>query len=226
MQQGRLKSWNDEKGFGFIINPQSANDIFIHISSFKNKNNRPQVNQQIRFRLSVDKRGRERADNAEIVKEKRQNRRVLIKQSRRKKNKKISLSAIFAIVFTLILIALVLLDKSPTFVILIYFVMSLLSFVLYNMDKQAAQLNYWRIKENTLHIISILGGWPGALIAQQLFRHKTKKTSFRVIFMMTLLMNLLVFCWLFTVQGQSTLSFIDINIQLTIDRIIELTTRI
>lgn len=47
----------------------------------------------------------------------------------------------------------------------------------------------WRVPENTLHLLALLGGWPGALYAQQTLRHKTQKTSFRIVFWMTVLAN-------------------------------------
>ncbi|WP_346727598.1 DUF1294 domain-containing protein [Zestomonas insulae] len=65
---------------------------------------------------------------------------------------------------------------------LAYGVMSLLSFVLYWHDKARAQQGGWRIPENTLHLSELFGGWPGALLAQQLFRHKTRKLPFQLIF--------------------------------------------
>ncbi|WP_153605141.1 DUF1294 domain-containing protein, partial [Pseudomonas aeruginosa] len=33
-----------------------------------------------------------------------------------------------------------------------------------------------------LHLFELLGGWPGALVAQQVFRHKTRKLSFQLVF--------------------------------------------
>ena len=49
------------------------------------------------------------------------------------------------------------------------------------MDKRSAETGRWRTPENTLHITELLGGWPGALVAQQVFRHKTRKVSFQVV---------------------------------------------
>lgn len=65
---------------------------------------------------------------------------------------------------------------------LAYPLVSLFSFCQYGMDKQAAQKGRWRTPENTLHIAELLGGWPGALVAQQVFRHKTRKVSFQLVF--------------------------------------------
>lgn len=60
--------------------------------------------------------------------------------------------------------------------------MSVLSFTLYGFDKFRATRGGRRIPERTLHILAFLGGWPGALYAQQTFRHKTQKAAFRMMF--------------------------------------------
>ncbi len=48
-----------------------------------------------------------------------------------------------------------------------------------NADKKRAQRNEWRIKEQTLWTIAIIGGALGATIGMSLYRHKTKHASFR-----------------------------------------------
>ena len=60
--------------------------------------------------------------------------------------------------------------------------MSIASFIQYAIDKGRAERGQWRTQENTLHITEFVGGWPGALIAQQVFRHKTRKVSFQMVF--------------------------------------------
>ena len=62
--------------------------------------------------------------------------------------------------------------------ILLYPLASLLTVFFYMHDKRQALDDGWRVPENTLHLLELFGGWPGALIAQQLFRHKTRKASF------------------------------------------------
>lgn len=79
--------------------------------------------------------------------------------------------------------------------------LSLASYALYAKDKTAAQTNRWRISERTLHTAALLGGWPGALIAQQRLRHKTKKASFRAVFWLTVAINSTGIVWLHTPKG-------------------------
>lgn len=74
-------------------------------------------------------------------------------------------------------------------VLLIYGFASFVTFCLYAHDKRAAICNQWRVPEKTLHLASLLCGWPGALVAQQVLRHKNRKTSFQVVFWMTVAVN-------------------------------------
>ncbi|MEL4016929.1 DUF1294 domain-containing protein [Dryocola clanedunensis] len=74
---------------------------------------------------------------------------------------------------------------------------SLLTFLLYGVDKRAAQKQNRRIPEATLLLFGIAGGWPGAIFGQQLFRHKTQKQPFRTYFYISILLNVagLVALW-------------------------------
>ncbi len=72
---------------------------------------------------------------------------------------------------------------------LVYVMASLLSFAVYEVDKTKAESGAWRIPEKRLHFLSLIGGWPGALIAQQRYRHKTQKAAFRSVFWTTVAVN-------------------------------------
>lgn len=71
-------------------------------------------------------------------------------------------------------------------------VASLVAYVLYWIDKRRAVAGGRRIPESTLHWVSLLGGWPGAIVAQRRLRHKTQKVAFRVTFWITVLLHLVV----------------------------------
>ena len=89
-----------------------------------------------------------------------------------------------------------------------YLAVSLFTFILYAVDKSAAQNDSWRTQESTLHLFSLAGGWPGAMIAQQILRHKSKKQSFRAVFWITVILNIGVFIWFHTPEGGASLSSI------------------
>jgi uncharacterized membrane protein YsdA (DUF1294 family) len=70
-----------------------------------------------------------------------------------------------------------------------YGVVSVLAFFMYWADKRKARADAWRTPENILHAVELAGGWPGALIAQQVFRHKTRKVSFQILFWTIVLLH-------------------------------------
>lgn len=70
-----------------------------------------------------------------------------------------------------------------------YGIVSVLAFLLYWSDKRKARADHWRTPENVLHAVELAGGWPGALLAQQVFRHKTRKLSFQWVFWIIVLMH-------------------------------------
>jgi uncharacterized membrane protein YsdA (DUF1294 family) len=74
--------------------------------------------------------------------------------------------------------------------------LSLLVYFMYWVDKSAAQRGGQRTPESTLHLASLAGGWPGALIAQQQFRHKTIKQPFQSVFWVTVVLNVAAVAWL------------------------------
>lgn len=74
-------------------------------------------------------------------------------------------------------------------VLAVYPVMSLLAFAVYGHDKKQARLQRQRTPENVLHGLEVLGGWPGALLAQQVFRHKTRKVTYQLVFWLIVLVH-------------------------------------
>ena len=84
-----------------------------------------------------------------------------------------------------------------------YLVIGVVTFFVYAKDKRAAINGNWRVPEKTLHILSVAGGWLGALIAQDKLRHKTQKQPFRAIYWVTVAMNVAAFVWTLTPSGQA-----------------------
>ncbi len=48
-----------------------------------------------------------------------------------------------------------------------------------------------RIPEVTLLVFGVVGGWPGAIMGQQIFRHKTQKQPFKTWFLMSVVVSIL-----------------------------------
>ena len=83
--------------------------------------------------------------------------------------------------------------------------MSVVTFLVYWLDKDSAQVREWRMPETTLQWLSVLGGWPGALLAQSVLRHKSRKIRFQVWFWTVVLINLLLVYGLAHAYGQQWL---------------------
>ncbi|UUZ55640.1 DUF1294 domain-containing protein [Massilia sp. H-1] len=77
-----------------------------------------------------------------------------------------------------------------------YAVASVVCFAMYMMDKAAARAGRWRTSENLLLLAGMACGWPGAILAQALLRHKSSKRSFRTRFWVTIVLNVSAFAWL------------------------------
>lgn len=85
---------------------------------------------------------------------------------------------------------------SPSGLLVLYALLSVLLFVVYGADKSAARQGKRRTPEATLHFLALMGGWPGALAAQRVFRHKTRKRPFQAIFWGTVVLNCAALWWL------------------------------
>lgn len=99
--------------------------------------------------------------------------------------------------------ALAYLEEIPIYVLWLYLSASAVAFWAYALDKSAAQNGRWRTRESTLHMFSAVGGWPGALIAQSVSRHKTRKREFQLVFWGTVVVNLAALTYLLFVLGQN-----------------------
>lgn len=72
----------------------------------------------------------------------------------------------------------------------VYAGLSVFTLGLYAWDKRAAVHARSRVPEQSLHLLSLAGGWPGSMLARPLFRHKTRKQPFTGIFWCTVLLNM------------------------------------
>lgn len=104
--------------------------------------------------------------------------------------------AFFVSIFYLTLVGLLVLQLPlPMMVLYAYGGISVLTLLIYWLDKTLAVKNMRRVPERNLHVLSAFGGWPGALVAQYLFRHKNKKGSFQATFWLTVIINIGLFSY-------------------------------
>jgi uncharacterized membrane protein YsdA (DUF1294 family) len=96
--------------------------------------------------------------------------------------------AVFVAAFAVAYVVLAL----PWWMPALYAALSAVAFVAYGLDKRAARRGSRRTPEQALLTLGVLGGWPGAVVAQQLLRHKTRKRSFRSAFWLTVVVNVVV----------------------------------
>lgn len=181
-----------ENIFGFITPKNGGKSVFLHINDFSKKHKRPGQGRSVIYSLSKDKRGRICATDVYPQ----YGREEVTKADGQK-----IVSLFISIGFIFVVVMLVLFNKLPTIIIGLYLVVSALTFILYAKDKSAAQSGKWRTSEGTLHLFSLVGGWPGAAIAQSHLRHKSKKVSFRVGYWITVFVNCGLLVWLLTPEG-------------------------
>jgi uncharacterized membrane protein YsdA (DUF1294 family)/cold shock CspA family protein len=189
--KGKIASWNDEKGYGFISPFEGGGRVFAHIKRFENRGIRPAVGDVVTFSMSTDARGRPCAKEAAIA--------GVPKTVKTKRYG--GLPSVMAAGFLLFVVCAVLVSAIPVHILLLYLIVSTATFGAYALDKSAAKRGAWRTSESTLHLLALVGGWPGALIAQNRLRHKSRKQSFRAVFWATVAINCSALVWLFTPEG-------------------------
>ena len=161
--KGIVVKYDAKKGFGFIRSNQYEKNLFVHISSVQNAKFLT-AGQVVDFEVEDTSKG---LAAVSVV--------VGRKQS--------SPFLIFGVV-SVVLMALITAYFSQTMnVLLAYFIaINLTTFILYGYDKVIAGSGRLRIPEWVLHSLAIAGGSPAALVAQKMFRHKTLKGPFQLIY--------------------------------------------
>ena len=196
--QGRLVEWLDDKGYGFIQpNDETKGRVFLHIKDFAQKGPRPILGCALEYNVQVDANGRYKATQVSYLKASQtQKSGRSTPQDQSKSAQKLQPMQILSIAYIIVLAGLTVFGLLNGMVLLLISLMNVMSYWFYAQDKEAAQLGNRRVPENTLHILSFLGGWPAAWLAQQRLRHKTQKQPFRKIYFCTIFLNILLILWL------------------------------
>jgi uncharacterized membrane protein YsdA (DUF1294 family)/cold shock CspA family protein len=185
--EGRIAKWNDERGFGFIFPSQGGDSVFVHISSFPRSDRRPSVNEAVSYTLAFDSHGRPQANEVRFILAQRSV--SPMSQMRQMSRAGVAVPIAFAMSFLVALAALTAVGRLELSWLALYYGASIITYSAYARDKTAAQDARRRIPESKLHLMSLIGGWPGALIAQALWRHKTRKPAFRIRYWLTVIVN-------------------------------------
>jgi uncharacterized membrane protein YsdA (DUF1294 family)/cold shock CspA family protein len=200
--KGKISSWNDERGFGFITPDGGGSRVFVHVKALQRRGRRPAVGDAVSYALGTDRRGRPRAERV-----------VVSGGGGGVRALRIAASFLIACAFLALVGAAVWTAALPRPVLAVYLALSVVTFAAYALDKSAAKRGAWRTTEGRLHLLALLGGWPGALVAQSSLRHKTRKQPFRTVFWMTVALNGAVFAWLFTPRGQDLMRSLNVAVR-------------
>ncbi|MEK7951428.1 DUF1294 domain-containing protein [Luteolibacter soli] len=175
-RKGRLAQWEDARGFGWV--QAEGLRIFAHIRDFERGQPRPVAGDEVTFTTGVDVQGRACAKRVRLV----------------RTTGRIGVGAwlLLAALLVLPLFSTEYLPLPKWEVPTVMAVASAVAWICYRSDKRRAESRQWRIKEARLHLIELLGGWPGAFLAQRRFRHKTRKVSFQFIFISIVILHQLV----------------------------------
>lgn len=209
--RGTVRMWDDDKGFGFIEPAHGGADVFFHIRAFGENTTRPVVGSPVTYCLTTDDIGRPRAASARVEPLARQAEPTFLPlpmysepadpraPQRRRQGARRSPSVGWAFLgsagFIGALAGAAHFHYLGWWVPAAYGAASSLTFIAYASDKARAVDTEWRVSENTLHLLELLGGWPGALFAQQCLRHKTAKPGYQVIFWLIVTAHLALWTW-------------------------------
>jgi uncharacterized membrane protein YsdA (DUF1294 family)/cold shock CspA family protein len=184
---GRISDWNDDKGYGFVTPHDGGTRAFVHVKAFASGSRRPVAGDLISYETTRDPKGRSNAINVRFAGQRVEGQPVR-RDARSARSRRMPRRALGMLSLAAVVVAAAL-GWVPVVVPLAYGLLSVASYLVYWWDKDAAGVRARRMPEDTLHLLDVLGGWPGALIAQQQFRHKTVKASFQWMFWSTVLVN-------------------------------------
>jgi uncharacterized membrane protein YsdA (DUF1294 family)/cold shock CspA family protein len=167
----KIVEWDDQKGYGFL--QVGKGKVFLHRRDFAERHKRPAVGDVVRFTFGQDAKGRTCAKNAVHVND----------------GGRITVLAGLWLTSLLVLPAIALHRRDVDFrwVGAYVLVMGAVSYKCYALDKRRAREKAWRVSENGLHLTELLGGWPGAFLAQRRLRHKVSKPGFQFLFWLIVL---------------------------------------
>ena len=167
----KIVEWDRRRGYGFL--QVGKQRVFLHRHDFVEHHKQPAVGDTVRFMLGKNAKGRTCATNAVHVND----------------GGRITVLNVLMMVSLLVLPVIALQRRGADFrwVSVYVLVLAVLAYGAYALDKRRARAKEWRLSETGLHLLELLGGWPGAFLAQRRLRHKCSKGSYQVVFWLIVL---------------------------------------
>lgn len=204
-KEGTIVRWDDAKGFGFIRGSSATQEVFLHARDFSSPTGDvprqglrvtfeeihvggkgPRAMSATPFTAARLRRGAGSPRREEVPRPTSQPRHHALSRQRALDS---GSGWVFALMtaYVLALVWLAWTRQVPLWIPAASVLLNLATYFAYWQDKYAAQHGRWRIKEDTLHLWSLAGGWCGAWFAHQVLRHKSAKQSFRRVYWTTVI---------------------------------------
>lgn len=197
---GKVSEWNDDRGFGFIapLDGEPAR-VFFHVRDYRLDGRRPEVGELVKFTAQRQPDGKWRAQAVRRTVPVARHAKPDARAAAAPRPASPLVGATAVVLYALFIGWAIRGGRLPFEAVFVAFGMSAITFVVYALDKHAAQTGRWRTPESTLHLLELAGGWPGAWVAQQLLRHKSRKPGYRVVFwLMVALHGAALAAWVWT----------------------------
>ncbi|VXB25239.1 DUF1294 domain-containing protein [Frigoribacterium sp. 9N] len=193
--EGTLTSWDDDRGFGFLTPASGRGRAFVHITAFGRGTARPRLGET--FSYEVDRHGDRGPAAVRVAAVGSRWSAPRARAPRPTRSGKVALVVGLVVALGVAAAAWALtrdstspqLDGLAPWLVGGLVGVNALTALVYALDKSAARRGRRRMPERTLLLLGLLGGWAGALAAQQLLRHKTSKRSFQLAFWGTVAVN-------------------------------------
>lgn len=199
-ERGRISQWDAAKGLGFIEPEAGGARLLLRRADLAGRLrfSEPQPAEPVRFRRAPAGPGRERAAAVHTLRAPPASK-AGPAPARPPSSRQVASTRLLVIpAFALLLGVIHLAWPLPKPVPMLYSALSMALFVVYGLDKWAARTRRARVAEASLHLLALLGGWPGALLGQQVFAHKIAKPAFLRWTWAMVALNLLLLVGLFT----------------------------
>jgi uncharacterized membrane protein YsdA (DUF1294 family)/cold shock CspA family protein len=198
-KEGTIVRWDDVKGFGFIRSGSIAQDVFVHVRDYQaHATEAPRPGVRVTFEeihvggkgpravaVQPVSAGASSIRRAEVARRPARRTNVDVRRPGSPSSSGAWWALPLMAAYAAALGWFIWQGHLPWWVAGLSILLNLATFAAYLQDKAAAQRGRWRVKEDTLHFLSLAGGWGGAWFAQQAFRHKTVKASFRAAYFAT-----------------------------------------